>query len=161
MRYALAVLVACVVLAPVAVPTQGPDDEATLRKNIELWVQQYNKQDAAALGKWYQKTSVYLTPTGEMLLGPEQILKYFEHSFQEAPKGQIAVQVTALKVEKPDLMVGYGTYEITGMQGPEGMGMPMKGPWVATFAKEAGGAWFPLTHAASMQMPMMKKMMKK
>ena len=39
----------------------------------------------------------------------------------------------------------------------KGMRMPMKGPWVATFAKEAGGDWFPLTHAAPMRMPMMKK----
>lgn len=158
MRYALAILVGILLLVPIAAPAQGQGDEATIRKNIELWVQQYNKHDAAALAKWYRKTAVYVTPTGEMFLGPEQIQQYFEKGFQQSAKEQISVQVTALRVEKPDLMVGYGTFEVTGIERPGGMTHPMKGPWVATFVKE-GAEWFPLTHAASMQMPMM--MMKK
>ncbi len=152
MRYALALLVACVLLAPVAVPAQGPGDEALIRKNIELWGQQFNKRDAAALAKWYPQDSVYVTPTGLKLSGPAEIQTYFEHSFQESPKSQIAIQITRIRMVKPDLAVGEGTFEITNLTTTDGKPIPMKGPWVSTFFMQ-GGQWAPLAHAAAMTMP--------
>jgi len=153
MRYALALLVACVLLVPIAAPAQGQGDEALIRKNIEQWGQQFNARDAAALAKWYPQNSVYVTPTGLKLTGPAEIQTYFEHSFQQSPKSRIAIQVARIWMVKPDLALGEGTFEITDLTAPDGKPIPMKGPWVTTFFMQ-GGQWAPLAHAAAMAMPM-------
>ncbi|MBP1635741.1 MAG: hypothetical protein H6Q10_2315 [Acidobacteria bacterium] len=152
MRYALALLVACVLLVPIAAPAQGTGDEATIRKNVDMWVQQYNTHDAAGLAKWYKADSVYLAPGGEIFIGPDAVQKYFEHSFQQSPKSQIAVQLTQLKFVRPDLAVGHGTFEVTNLVMKDGTPLPMKGPWVTTFVKQ-DGQWAPLAHGASMMLP--------
>ena len=46
-------------------------------------------------------------------------------------------------------MVAYGTYEVTGVEGPL---TTIKGPWVGTFVKK-GETWYPLTHGSSMKLP--------
>lgn len=125
------------------------NDEATFRKNIELWAQQYNQHDAAALAAWYTKDCVYLTPTGLALVGPDQIRQYFQSSFEQSPLVAIAIQIEQFITDKPDLVVARGTFEVTNLLDPTGTPVPMKGPWVATFARR-DERWIPLTHAAAM-----------
>ena len=124
------------------------NDEATLRRNIEVWVAQYRDHDAAALAAWYTKDSVYITPTGLMLVGPEQVRQYFDASFKRSPAMGIEVKVDEIRVEKPGLAIGRGTFEVTKAVDPTGKPLPLKGPWVTTFVMR-GERWIPLTHASA------------
>jgi uncharacterized protein (TIGR02246 family) len=148
MRYVLAVLAACVLIAPLALPAQGQVDEAAIRKNIELWVQSYNKHDAAPIAKMYTQDAMYFTPTGEMYTGPSGVQKYLEETWKQSPKVQIKVDTKQIRGLKPDVAVGHGTYELTNAMGPDGKPMTMKGPWVATFMMQ-GERWVAVTHAAT------------
>jgi uncharacterized protein (TIGR02246 family) len=127
-------------------------DETTLRKNIEMWAQQYNDHDAAALAAWYTKDCVYITPTGLALVGPEQIHHYFDTSFKRSPGVGITVRIDELRMDRPDLAVARGTFEVTNVVDPAGKPLPMKGPWVSTFLMEEG-RWVPLTHASAITLP--------
>jgi uncharacterized protein (TIGR02246 family) len=148
MRYVLAVLAVCVFVAPLGQAAQGQVDEAAIRKNIELWVQSYNKHDAGPIAKMYTQNAVYLAPTGEMYTGPSGIQKYLEESWKQSPKVQIKVETKQIRGLKPDVAFGHGTYEITNAMGPDGKPMTMKGPWVATFTMQ-GEQWVAVTHAAT------------
>ncbi len=122
--------------------------EATIRKNIELWAQQYNDHDAASLAGWYTNDSVYITPTGLGLVGPEQIHAYFDASFKRAPKARIAVEIGPVQLMKPDLAIANGTFEITNAVDPTGKPVPIKGPWVSTFVMQQE-RWIPIAHASA------------
>jgi uncharacterized protein (TIGR02246 family) len=124
------------------------NDEATIRKNIELWAEQYNNHDAVALAAWYTTDCVYITPTGMALLGPKQILEYFQASFKRAPAMKIAVRVEHFGMDKPDLAIARGTFEVANVVDPNGKPLPMKGPWVSTFVMR-DGRWIPLVHASA------------
>lgn len=124
------------------------NDETLIRKNIDVWLQQYNDHDAAGLAAWYTKDCVYITPTGMALVGPAEIHQYFQESFKRSPAVGIKAQVEEFRMEKPDLAIARGTFEVTGMQDPNGKPMPIKGPWVTTFLMQEG-RWVPLTHASA------------
>jgi uncharacterized protein (TIGR02246 family) len=124
------------------------NEEATVRANIELWAKQYNDHDAAGLAAWYTQECVYLTPTGLALVGPDQIHQYFKASFERSPKIGIVVQIEQFRMDKPDLAVARGTFEVTNLVDPKGKPLPIKGPWVSTFVMREG-RWIPLTHASA------------
>ena len=126
--------------------------DATIRPNIELWVQQYNNHDAPGLAAWYTKDCVYITPTGLALVGPDQIREYFDASFKRSPRAVIAVEIAELKTDRPDMAVARGTFDITNLVDPSGKPLAVHGPWVTTFVMQEG-RWIPLVHASAMTLP--------
>lgn len=124
------------------------NDEATIRKNIDLWMQQYNNHDATGLASWYTKDSVYIAPTGVALIGPDQIRQYFEASFKRSPKAEVSVRVEQIRIDRPDLAIGRGAFELTNIVDPNGKTLSVKGPWVTSFVMQTG-RWIPLTHAST------------
>jgi uncharacterized protein (TIGR02246 family) len=125
------------------------NDEALIRHNIEQWVEEYNRHDAAALAERYAEDSMYITPTGVMLAGPRQIRDYMEASFKRSPSIEIKVQIDQVKTDGPNLAVGRGLFELTNALDPAGKPLPMKGPWLSTFLRR-GDRWIPITQAAAL-----------
>ncbi len=91
---------------------------------------------------------MYITPTGMVLLGPDQIRQYFQASFKRAPEARIKVQTGQVKTIRPDLVVGVGTMELDNLIDPAGKPLHFKGAWVSTFAMQ-GERWIPIAHASA------------
>ncbi len=138
-----AVLMTMVVLAltlgPSAVALAG-DDEAAIRELYKKYAAAWNKGDAKEAAALYDTEASYTNASGVTSRGHEAIEKESIDWFAGRYKGtNLEFAVGAIKLLKPDVAVGDGTWRITGMKGPDGAELPpIKGCYTNTLVKKDG-----------------------
>jgi uncharacterized protein (TIGR02246 family) len=145
-RFALAVLV--VFVAGVGSASAQSKDPA-LDKLAADWAAAFAKGDAKTLAGFYTENAIRVTPEGGAVIGRDAILKEFTASFAGPWKGAtIKITTGPLSTVAPDVAVGEGTFEVTGVKGPDGQpAPPVKGRYLNTVVKK-GGAWVLASNAA-------------
>lgn len=112
------------------------------------WAAAFAKGDAKALAALYTENAVRVTPEG-VAVGRDAILKEFAASVAGPWKGAtIKITPGQTRTVAPDIAAGEGTYEVTGLRGPDGKpAPPLKGHYLNTMVKK-GGAWLLASNAA-------------
>jgi uncharacterized protein (TIGR02246 family) len=150
MRMARLVLSASVALlgmgsAMASAQTKDP----ALDKLAADWSAAFAHADAKTLATLYTENAVRVTPEGGKVVGRSAIEKEFTTNFAGAFKGAaIKINVGAIETVGPDIAVNEGTYEVSGVTGPDGKAAPpIKGSYLNTIVKK-GGAWKIASNAA-------------
>jgi uncharacterized protein (TIGR02246 family) len=118
------------------------------------WAAAFAKGDVKNLAALYTENAIRVTPEGGRVVGREAIGKEFAANFAGPWKGAaIKITVGELQPVSPDIAVGEGTYEVTGVKGPDGSPMPaIKGTYINTLVKK-NGAWMLASNAAVLPAP--------
>lgn len=151
-RLVAAVSLAVLALGVASTSAQAPDP--AVDKLVADWTAAFQKADAKTLASLYTEGAVRVTPEGGRVIGRGAIEKEFATNFSGPWKGA-AIKITAgaLQAVAPDIAVGEGTYEVTGVRGPDGQPVPpIKGSYVNTLVKK-NGAWLLASNAAVLPAP--------
>jgi uncharacterized protein (TIGR02246 family) len=116
--------------------------DPALDKLAADWSAAFAHADAKALASFYTENAVRVTPEGGKVVGRSAIEKEFASNFAGPFKGAtIKINVGAIETVGPDIAVNEGTYEVSGVMGPDGKPAPaIKGSYLNTIVKK-GGAW--------------------
>jgi uncharacterized protein (TIGR02246 family) len=125
-------------LAPAFAQTKDP----AMDKLAADWAAAFAKGDAKTLAGLYTENAIRVTAEGGKVIGRSAIEKEFVANFAGSWKGaKIAINAGSISTVSPDVAVGEGTYEVTGVVLPDGKPAPaLKGSYVNTVVKK-GGAW--------------------
>ena len=124
--------------APESAP--APTDEDQLRTLIADLETAWAQQDAAAAAALFAEDGDSLTSAGHAQ-GRSAVEEMYRQNFEGIFKGTtIAAEMTSVRFLEPDVAVSDGTYEITGLKGPDGEDLPpTKGLWTGVNVKTADG----------------------
>jgi uncharacterized protein (TIGR02246 family) len=116
------------------------DDEAAIRELYKKYAAAWNKGEAKEAAALYDAEASYTNASGVTSRGREAIEKESVDWFAGRYKGtNLGFTVGAIKLLKPDVAVGDGTWKITGMKGPDGAELPpVKGCYTNTLVKKDG-----------------------
>lgn len=147
MRLIPAVSAAVLALGLTTASAQTPDP--AVDKLVADWTAAFAKGDSKALAGLYTENAIRVTPDGGRVVGREAIAKEFATAFAGPWKGaKIKIQSGVLHPLGADIAVGEGTYEVSGVRGPDGKPVPpIKGTYVNTLVKK-NGAWLLASNAA-------------
>jgi len=145
----IAVTVSAAVLAIGLASASAQTKDPALDKLVADWSAAFASADAKTLASLYTANAIRITPEGGRVVGREAIGKEFAANFAGPWKGAtIKIQIGAVQPVGPDIAVGEGTYEVTGVTGPDGKPVPpIKGSYVNTMVKK-DGAWVLASNAA-------------
>jgi uncharacterized protein (TIGR02246 family) len=141
--------VSAAVLALGLAPASAQSKDPAVEKLAADWAAAFTRADAKALASLYTDNAIRVTPESGRIVGRDAIGKEFATNFAGPWKGA-AIKITTgdLQVVAPDIAVGEGTYEVTGVKGPDGKPVPpIKGTYVNTLVKK-NGAWLLASNAA-------------
>jgi uncharacterized protein (TIGR02246 family) len=93
-------------------------DEITIRKAIESYVDAYNRGDAAAAASHWSRDGSYQSVTGEFEKGPDKIRPALEKLFSERKGIQVKVALFSVELESPDRAIARG-FAVFQRQGEE------------------------------------------
>lgn len=123
------------------------EKDAALEKLVADWTAAYGRADTAALAQLYTPDAIRVTQQGATK-GRAEIQKEFESNFKGLWKGTtIKIDLGEVRPLGPDVAVVEGTFEISGLTGPDGEPMPMSGRYLNTVVKK-DGAWLLASNAA-------------
>jgi uncharacterized protein (TIGR02246 family) len=145
----VAAVVAIFALALTLAPPPAQAGDPEVEKLAADWAAAFSRADAKTLAALYTENAIRVTPEGGRIVGRDAIGEEFAANFAGPWKGAaIKITVGAVQPVAPDIAVGEGTYEVTGVKGPDGTPMPaIKGSWVNTLVKK-DGAWMLASNAA-------------
>jgi uncharacterized protein (TIGR02246 family) len=148
----VAVLLAALALGPASASAQTKDPAVV--KLAADWAAAFSKADAKALANLYTENAIRITPEAGKIVGRDAIGKEFATNFAGPWKGAtIKIEIGAVSTVGPDVAVGEGTYEVSGVKGPDGKVVPpIKGSYVNTMVKQ-NGAWVLASNAAVLPAP--------
>ena len=151
----LAVLAAVLSAGPGSAWAQAKDP--AVEKLAADWAAAFARADVKALANLYTENAIRVSPEGGRVIGRDAIGKEFATNFAGPWKGAaIKIQVGAVQAVGPDIAVGEGTYEVSGVKGPDGQPVPpIKGSYVNTMVKK-NGAWALASNAAVLPSPPVK-----
>jgi uncharacterized protein (TIGR02246 family) len=154
-RLALAVAVAVLAAGLGSASAQAKDP--AVEKLAADWAAAFARADVKALASLYTEDAIRITPEGGRVVGRDAIVKEFTTNFAGPWKGAaIKIEIGALQTVAPDIKVGEGTYEVTGVTGPDGKPVPpIKGSYVNTLVKK-DGTWLLASNAAVLPAAPMK-----
>jgi len=107
--------------------------EAAIKKTIQSYVEAFNRGDADALAAHWTKDGDYITDTGEVLTGREQLKAAFKAFFKDKEGIKIDVKSLAIYVEAPGKAIEEGLATTT-RSGEE----PETTRYVTAYVKENG-----------------------
>ena len=113
------------------------------------WSATFAKGDAKALAGFYTENAVRVTPEGGRVVGRAAIEKEFASNFAGPWKGaKITINVGDVQPVSADIAVNEGTFEVTGISGPDGKPAPaVTGKYLNTIVKK-NGSWVIASNAA-------------
>jgi uncharacterized protein (TIGR02246 family) len=154
MKVVSALLAASVVFVGTSLSTASAQtNDPALDKLAADWAATFAKGDAKALAAFYTENAVRITPEAGKVIGRSAIEKEFLTNFAGPWKGaKITIKVGALQPVGTDIAVNEGTYEVSGITGPDGKPVVVKGSYLNTIIKK-GGAWMLASNAAVLPQP--------
>ena len=123
----------CVIAALTASAfAQDADAKKQLDQFVSLYVESFNKQDAAGLAALYAEGGILVNPTGPQ----PNLVKYYETAFK-AGINRVEVSVDQAWSLGSETLLGIGKYRVTGK---DQSGAPIESPglWTATYVREGG-----------------------
>jgi uncharacterized protein (TIGR02246 family) len=147
-------------LTVMVAPASGqgtPADEAAIRKAADQFPPAWAKGDAKSLAALYTTDADYVSSTGLMARGRAEIEKAYVTQFSGVYKGTILKNATTnVRFLKTDIAITNGTFEVTGLRGPDGKeASPRKGISTSIVVKQNGQwlitalrAWVPPSPSA-------------
>jgi len=132
------------VLAAVATYAQGgrAGDEAAIQRQIEQFAAAWNKADAKAAAQFFTEDGDYVSSTGQMAEGRAGIERVLTDQFAGVYKGAtLKTTVTAIRFLKPDVAIVNGTFEVSGMHGPDGKELQVRKGLSTNIAAKQGDKW--------------------
>ena len=128
--------------APLPEPESAtaPTDEDQIRTLISDLEAAWAQHDATAAAALFAEDGDSLTAAGHAQ-GRPAVEEMYRQNFEGIFKGTtIAAEVTSFRLLQPDVAVTDGTYEISGLKGPDGEDLPpTKGLWTGVNVKTADG----------------------
>lgn len=143
---------ACLALATSCATMRAniPQEEATLRDLNRRWVATVPARDAATWASMYADDGVQISPTGEVLRGPDEIRRAMAE-FMNSPNLQLTFAPTRINVSAAgDLATELGTYQLA-FDGPQGR-VEDHGSYVTNWRKR-DGQWRAITDIATSSKP--------
>ena len=93
-------------------------DELAIRKNVQAYIQAFEKQDAKALAAMWTPDAVYVDgETGRRALGREAIEAQFRSQFKKAGPSKLRVHVQSIRFATPDVAIEDGTATVIDAAG--------------------------------------------
>jgi uncharacterized protein (TIGR02246 family) len=128
-------LALCLIVSSVLIVSGVSADEAVIRKDIESYVEAYNRGDASAVASHWSRDGSYRTLTGETAKGPEKIRSALEKFFSENKGIQVKVALFDIHRQSADraMAKGFAVFQQPGEENDEAI-------FTATYVKEKG-AW--------------------
>lgn len=130
-------------------PARAQTKDPAVDKLAADWAAAFAKGDAKTLAGFYTETAVRVSPEGGKVVGRSAIEKEFVSNFAGPWKGaRITINVGNTQAVGADTAVNEGTYEVTGVQMPDGKPAPaIAGRYLNTLVKK-NGAWILASNAA-------------
>jgi uncharacterized protein (TIGR02246 family) len=119
-----------------------PSDEEAIKQRSEAFAEAWRQADAKGIAALFAENGDTISPDGQTYSGRAAIESRYRELFEGMYKGtQIAIATTSIRLLQPDVAVVDGSYEITGMKGPDGKEMAaVKGLYTNLAVKE-GAEW--------------------
>jgi uncharacterized protein (TIGR02246 family) len=143
MRIPLAAVAAALALAAVSsAPAWAQSaDVAAVGKVGDSYAAAWAKGDAKALAAHFDTDGVHIHASGVVQRSRAAIEKYYAESFAGPLKGsRITIVTGPVRMLKPDVAVADGSYAVSGVRGPDGKEVPIKGLYGNVLVKK-GGQW--------------------
>ncbi len=119
-----------------------PTDEEAIRKMVADYDEAWNKADLKGVTAFFAQDAVFTEAQGNVARGRAEIEKMYNEWLTSTYRGSRShVETRAIRFLKPDAAVADGTWEDTGVRGPDGNELPpIRGVWTDVVAKQ-GGKW--------------------
>ena len=117
-------------------------DDAAIRKQIDQFAASWNKADAKATAQFFTDDGDYVSSTGQRGDGRAGVEKILAQQFSGVYKGAtLKNTVTSIRFLKPDVAIVNGSFEVSGMQGPDGKALPVRKGLSTMVAVKQGDKW--------------------
>ena len=118
----------------------APSDEELLRTLVSDFSAAWARNDAAAVAALFAEDGDILTANGHSQ-GRSALEETYRQNFEGPFNGtSLALEMTSVRFLQPDVAVTDGTYELTGLKGPDGEDLPSsKGLWTDVNVKADDG----------------------
>ena len=119
-----------------------PADEAAIRKAMDQFPPAWAKGDAKSLAALYTTDADYVSSTGLMAKGRAEIEKAYVTQFSGVYKGTTLKNATTnVRFLTPDIAIINGTFEVTGLRGPDGKEAPPRKGINTSILVKQNGQW--------------------
>ena len=119
-----------------------PADEAAIRKVTEQFPPAWAKSDAKSLAALYTTDADYVSSTALTAKGRVEIEKAYVTQFSGVYKGtSLKTATTNVRFLKPDIAITNGTFEVTGIRGPDGRDAPPRMGMSTSVLVKQNGQW--------------------
>lgn len=118
-----------------AQPSKNPEEEVLL-KRTESFVATFNKGDAKALAAFFTIDGDIVDPEGHHIKGRKAIEEDYQKFFAETKGARLLIQITSVRVVRPDLAFEDGLTEVVRPNGP-----PSAARYTVTYVKK-DGEWY-------------------
>lgn len=103
--------------APAAQASTDDDvspDEATIRGNIDKYVESYNRRDTQTMANMWSPEAIYTDPrSGEGVMGRDAIKKLFDEIFAGEEDAKLVVNVESIDFVSPNVAIEKGAAVVT------------------------------------------------
>jgi uncharacterized protein (TIGR02246 family) len=103
--------------APAEEPKDNDKEVAALQKRGEAFVAAFDKGDAKAVAAFWTEDGDYIDQAGHLYKGRKAIQEVFQRLFAEHKGLRMGINVTSLRVVKPDLAIEDGVTHVTPADG--------------------------------------------
>jgi uncharacterized protein (TIGR02246 family) len=116
---------------------KGPDLKTKIEAANQLWVAAFNKGDSSALAALYTDQATVLPPGGDMVIGHDNLLKFWKDTIQSGLK---VTSLTTVSVERHGMIAKeIGRLAAEAPNADKKM-VPMEGKYVVVW-REVKGTW--------------------
>lgn len=117
-------------------------DDAAIRKQIDQFAASWNTGDAKATAQFFSDDGDYVSSTGQRGQGRAAVEKILAEQFSGVYKGAtLKNTVASIRFLKPDVAIVNGSFEVSGMQGPDGKALPVRRGLSTMVAVKQGDKW--------------------
>ena len=89
-------------------------DEATIRANIDKYVESYNRRDTQTMANMWSPEAIYTDPrSGEGVMGRDAIKKLFDEIFAGEEDAKLVVNVESIDFVSPNVAIEKGAAVVT------------------------------------------------
>lgn len=137
-QFTLAMLGLALLLTPWAWAERPKNpEEEVLQKRAEAFVETFNKGNAKALAAFFTPDGDLVDPEGNQIKGRKAIEETYRKYFAERKGAKLFIQITSLRVVRPDLALEDGLTEVVA---PDA-GPPSAARYTAVYVKK-DGEWY-------------------
>ena len=149
MRLLLRALVAIAVALTTFTPLTASADEAAalatdkeIKALYETFTAAWNRHDTEALGKMWIAEGDHLEPDGRGVRGRESVAYLLKEQHATVfKKTSLKLTIDSVWLVTPDVALADGTYEISGIVGPDGSAIPQRTGHLTSILVRKEGKW--------------------